>query len=284
MTSDNVLTGILETLSVPTDRVIYIHSSMDWLLRAGVGMREAIEALIDWIERGGGTLVMPAYPFRGSHETYLQGEPTLDVRRTPARVGLLNETLRRNPLARRSADPDLSVVALGRDAGSLAGGLLTGKDPTGPDSPFQRAIDLGGVLVGLGVSYNYMNMIHVLDSRYRAHYPLPIYSDREYPAHSRDAEGRVHHVVKQAMLNELQIHIKPGRVVTELEPGHDVFRAVRRGDTDFFVWELPTWERLCVGHLEARLSEGRFPCWLDAFARQAAAAAEAERGLGGTRP
>jgi len=36
-------------------------------------------------------------------------------------------------------------------------------------------IEHGGTLLGLGVSFNYMNMIHVLDSRYRQRYLFAIY-------------------------------------------------------------------------------------------------------------
>jgi aminoglycoside N3'-acetyltransferase len=262
MGNSNALTETLSKLSVPRDRVVYIHSAMDWLGRAGIRIGEAVDALLEWTDRGGGTLVLPAFPFRGSHETYLQSEPTFDVRRTPARVGLLNETLRRNGRAKRSLDPDLSVIALGQREDAIVGTGFTGSDPTGPDSPFQRVIELGGVLVGLGVSLNYMNMIHVLDSRYRARYPFAIYSGTVYTAQTIDAAGGVHHLVKHAMLNELQVHIKPSRVVQVLEPGRDIFRALKIGDTDFFIWDLPLWEGLCVAHIEQSLDARGFPCWL----------------------
>lgn len=263
----NALTQVLSELSVPRDRIVYIHSSMDWLGRAGIGVGEALGALIDWTDRGGGTLVFPAFPFRGSHEAYLQSEPTFDVRRSPARVGLLNETLRRRQGVRRSLDPDLSVIAFGPQAESVVGSGFTGADPTGADSPFQRVIELGGALLGLGVSFNYMNMIHVLDSRYRHRYPFEIYASSIYAARTIDGDGHLHRVNKQAMLNELQVHIRPGRIVPELRPGRDVFRSLKMGETDFFVWDLPLWERLCVAHVEQRLDAGAAPCWLTEVAR-----------------
>jgi len=262
MKTSSVLTETLSKLSVPKDRVLYVHSSMNWLARAGIGVGEALNALIDWTEAGGGTLVFPAFPFRGSHEAYLQSKPTFDVRRSPARVGLLNETMRRRKGVTRSLDADLSVIALGPQADAVIGTGLTGKDPTGPDSPFQRIIDLGGALAGLGVSFNYMNMIHVLDSRYRVQYPFDIYSSSIYSADTIDAAGRRHTVVKYAMLNDLQVHIKPSRVVHMLKPGRDTFRSLKMGDTDFFVWDLPSWETLCVAHAEQMLDAESFPCWL----------------------
>jgi hypothetical protein len=177
-------------------------------------------------------------------------------------VGLLNETMRRRKEVRRSLDPDLSVIAFGREAEAVVGGGFTGVDPTGGDSPFQRVIELGGTLLGLGVSFNYMSLIHVLDSRYRHRYPFEIYSPSRYAATTIDAAGRRHSVVKHAMSSELQVHIKPGRIIDALEPGRDVFRSVNLGETTFFVWELPLWERLCVAHVEAALDARRVPCWL----------------------
>ncbi len=262
MATPNPLATVLADLAVPRDRIIYVHSSMDWLGRADIRVGDALDALVDWVDSGGGTLAFPAFPFRGSHEAYLRTEPTLDVRRTPARVGLLNETLRRRKGVQRSLDPDLSVIALGPQADAVVGSLPTGPDPTGMDSPFQRIIELGGVLVGLGVNFNYLNMIHVLDSRYRHHYPCDIYSRSVYPAHTTGPDGRVWHLSKQAMLNELQVHIKPSRIITTLQPGPDVLRSTRIGETDFFVWDLPPWERLCVAHIEQALDAGRVPCWL----------------------
>jgi aminoglycoside N3'-acetyltransferase len=237
MEQTNAMTEVLTALSVPRDRILYVHSSMDWLNRAGIRLGDALNTLIDWTDRGG-TLVFPAFPFRGSHEAYLQGRPTFDVRRTPVRVGLLNETLRRRKGVKRSLDPDLSVIALGRQADAVIGTGFTGQDPTGSDSPFQRIITLNGALLGLGVSFNYMNMIHVLDSRYRDRYPFEIYSSAIYAARTIDAAGDVHEVTKQAMLNELQVHIKPSYVVRSRRPGCDVFRNEKIDDTDFFVWDL----------------------------------------------
>jgi aminoglycoside N3'-acetyltransferase len=257
----NALTEALTALSVPRDRVVYVQSSTDWLGRAGVRLGDAYQALLDWIAPGG-TLVMPAFPFRGSHEEYLQSHCDFDVRRSPARVGLLNETLRRRQGVRRSLDPDLSVIALGPEADAIVGSGFTGMDPMGPDSPFHRILARGGVLAGLGVSFNYMGLIHVLDARYRHRYPVELYSRTTYAVRVIDAAGCAHEVSKHAFLNEVQIHIKPSEVIRQLKPDRCTFRSVTRGETHFFVWELPQWEALCVAHIEEALADRQPPCWL----------------------
>lgn len=262
------LAPILARLAVPCDRVLYIHSSMDWMSRAGISIEDAINSLLRWVEDAGGTLVFPSFPFRGSHEAYLRTNPVFDVRQSPARVGLLNETFRRMKGVNRSIDPDLSIVAYGPSADVVVGDRPTGVDPTGPDSPFERVLRIGGCLLGLGVSLNYMNVIHVLDSRYRNDYPFSIYSDRLYDARSIDYDGVQHKLKKYAMLNDLQVHIKPSRVIPELKPKRDVFRDIAVGDTSFFVWELLPWEAMCVRHIEERLSVGRPPCWLEEVSKR----------------
>jgi len=260
------LASILAALAVPHDRVLYIHSSMDWISRAGISIEEAINGLLHWVESDGGTLVFPSFPFRGSHEAYLSANPIFDVRRSPARVGLLNETFRRRKGVKRSIDPDLSVVAIGPLADIIVGDRPTGADPTGPDSPFERVLRNGGYLLGLGVSFNYMNMIHVLDSRYRNDYHFNIFSDRLYHARSIDYDGVRHDLKKQAMLNDLQVHIKPSRVIRELNPTRDIFRNLAVGESLFFIWDLLPWETMCVRHIEERLSDARPPCWLEEVA------------------
>ena len=106
------LASLFEELSVPRDRVVYIHSSMDWMLKASLDVNEVTGTLISWFSEGG-TLVMPTFPFVRGHEAHLRTRPHLDVRATPTRSGLLNEWVRRHPRARRSLDPDLPVSAIG---------------------------------------------------------------------------------------------------------------------------------------------------------------------------
>ena len=38
MERSNALAQVLETLAVPHDRIIYIHSSMDWMGCAGISL------------------------------------------------------------------------------------------------------------------------------------------------------------------------------------------------------------------------------------------------------
>jgi aminoglycoside N3'-acetyltransferase len=259
------LAGLFEELRVPRRGVLYLHSSMDWMWRVGLGLDEVLATLISWTDDRG-TLVVPTFPFVRGHENYLRTKPHLDVRTTPTQVGVLNEFLRRLPDARRSIDPDLPVSARGPDAIEIVGDRPTGPDPKGPDSPFHRVVASGGTLIGLGVRTNYMGLIHVIDARFRHQYPFPVYSANTYPATSCDCEGVVHSVRKHAVLESIEKNIKPGRVIDLLPPGSDIFRSIVVEGSCFFRWTLPGWEEVSTRHVEERLRSGREPCWLELVA------------------
>src|SRR4029077_5012339 len=94
-----------------------------------------LKALLDWIGVRG-TLVMPSYPFHSTHQQYLAGGATFDVRKTPSSIGLLPEMFRRTRGAVRSLDPDFCVTALGPDAEAIVGEHPAGPDPFGADSSY----------------------------------------------------------------------------------------------------------------------------------------------------
>ena len=84
------LAGLFEELRVPRRGVLYLHSSMDWMWRVGLGLDEVLVTLTSWAgDRG--TLVVPTFPFVRGHEEYLRTRPHLDVRTTPTQAGVLNE-------------------------------------------------------------------------------------------------------------------------------------------------------------------------------------------------
>lgn len=259
------LDSILDALGVAPKQTCYIQSSIDWLARAGISPGDALAGLQ---QRTGiqGTLVVPAYPFSGLHEDYLRRSPAFDLRIGAARTGLLPEMLRRLPAARRSLDPDLPLVAVGPMAAKIAGNQPTGKDPTGADSPFARVLAAGGYLLGLGVSYNYMTLVHVIDSRYQKRYGLPLLTEECFKAAVRDADGQTREVCKRAVLASVQRHIRPARMIDELPTGQDFFRSLAIGDVIFFAWKLRPWEEWACRHVEERLAQGRPPCWLEDYA------------------
>jgi aminoglycoside N3'-acetyltransferase len=256
------LTAILQELDVKRDRVLFVHSSTDWLARIGITADELLKTLTEWVDSSG-TLVVPCFPYAGTEEDYLRTEPRFDVRRTPCRAGLLGEMVRRLPGARRSPDPDLSVAARGQLAEGIVGRVPRELDAFGPDSSFRRVLANPAQLVGLGVSLNTMSLIHVIDSRLQDRYPIPIYTTEVMKAELTDHTGTVHMIRRRAVRRAVQRHIKPYRMVEEFGKDRSVFRLLAIEGVNSFVWNLPRWEPLAMQHAEERSAVGRLPCWLE---------------------
>ena len=252
---------LLDALAVPSEGILYVHSSVDWIRRGGFDPATSLDTLR---RRAGaaGTVVMPAYPCRTTHVEYLSGAPVYDVRRTPTAAGLIAEAFRRTPGAVRSLDPDFCVAAIGGEAADIATPLAADPDPFGSDSPYQRMLDRGTTLVGLGVSLNTNSFIHLLDSRLQAQYDRPVYSADLFPASVVDEGGRCSTVSRRALSPQFQTRIAPSALVDEIGGDAETFTSFTAGGAVFFRWDLSRWYAASLAHAQARLATGQRPCWL----------------------
>ncbi len=260
--ADNGVMALLDMLEVPRHGVLYVQASADWMQRAGFGIAETLTALVEWTgERG--TLAMPSYPFQTPHREYLESGPTYDVRRSAAAIGLLPEMFRRTAGARRSLDPDFCVTARGADADAIVGSEPADRDPFGAGSSYQRMLDRGATLLGLGVSLNTNSFIHVIDSRAESGYPSPVYDDHLFSTTVVDAAGETRVVMRKALRPEFQQLTAPSTIQAAMQPPPEVFATVEINGARFFRWDLAAWAAWCLDHAAARSREGRWPVWLD---------------------
>jgi aminoglycoside N3'-acetyltransferase len=253
------LNTILEELQVPRAGVLYVQSSTDWLQKAGFSASDTLTALIDWTR--GGTLIMPAYPFRVTHAEYLASRPRFDVNKTPAAIGLIPEVFRRTAGVRRSLDPDFSIAALGADAGDIVETAPGDEDPFGETSVYARLLKRDSTLLGLGVSLNTNSFIHVIDSRLSDRYPRPAYAGR-FAADVADSSGAVTTVWRRALVPEFQQRTQPSAVVAASGPELEMFSSRTRREAMFFRWHLPRWSAWCDSHGRSAAEAGQWPCWL----------------------
>jgi aminoglycoside N3'-acetyltransferase len=260
---------VLEQLRVPREAVLYVQASADWIQRAGLDVSDVVPTLTAWAGSGG-TLVMPSYPFFTTHQEYLESAPVYDVRRTPSMIGLLPEMFRRTRGVVRSLDPDFCVSALGRDAAAIVGTTPAAPDPFGRDSSYQRMLDRGATLVGLGVSLNTTSFIHVIDSRAEAGYPSPVYGPRLFSVTTVDAGGQSLQVVRKALQPRFQQLTSPSAIVGEMKPADAVFATTDINGARFFKWDLEAWSSWCLGHADARSASGAWPCWLERLSSRTA--------------
>ncbi len=154
-----------------------VHSCLSSLGRVLGGAPAVIRALLAALGPRG-TLVMPALspevsdPVRWA-DWFLAGAelerarasvPAFDLDTTPTTMGLIPETFRRWPGTIRGPHPQVSVCALGPQAGEivLPHALEWGQ---GAGSPFDRLTALDAGLLLLGVEFNRATLLHYAESR-----------------------------------------------------------------------------------------------------------------------
>ena len=149
---------------------VVVHAS---LRAVGLDANELIDALLEAVGPDG-LVVMPAFTY--DNERYRSD--------LPVRTGMLAETFRRRPDARRSAHPTYSVAAVGSGAAELLEGHeRTGA--TGRDSPLGRLAASGGQVLLLGVGHVANTTVHVGEFEADAPY-LDIPFDPAWPTHGAD--------------------------------------------------------------------------------------------------
>lgn len=257
--------SVLEALAVPRGRVVYVQASVDWIQRAGILAPQMLAALLEW-PGAAGTLVMPSYPFHSTHHDYLSRGPIFDVRRSPAAIGLMPEMFRRTPGVLRSLDPDFCVCARGAEAEAIVGNEPAARDPFGPDSAYERMLQRGATLVGLGVSLNTNSFIHVIDSRAGARYPGPVYEDREYLTTVIDTQGRSRRVSRKCLRAPFQQLTSPSAIGSAMQPSPAAFTTLEIAGAQFFRWSLEEWATWSLSHARTQAERGRWPCWLGRLA------------------
>ena len=141
--------AILDTGATP-NRDLLVHASWSGFQQLQAKPSELLTTLRDIVGEHN-TLVMPT----GAVEKGRYGLILYDVEKSPSRMGMLSETLRRTPGALRSPVPIAPVSALGpaaerytrdyRDESSLT--------PWGRGSPYWEIANRGGQVLVLGIDF-----------------------------------------------------------------------------------------------------------------------------------
>lgn len=183
---------LCERLGVRKRSTVFVHSSAAHLdtefpfYRILTLLREAVGPE--------GTLVFPSWHYQGRAEDYLRRpDAVFDVKRSPTTMGIIAEFARRLDGARRSLHPTSSVVAVGPQAEVLV------KDhaafplwPCGPESPFYRIVDSGGIIVGLGVTAHNLSFVHCVEDEMKEAFPVEVRRPEPMLGRVHDAEKHEH--------------------------------------------------------------------------------------------
>ena len=155
--SEKNLLSAFKTLQIPDGSVVCIHAMLSGLGFIVGGPETVIRALLKSAEQV--TLMMPSFPFTGTTEAYLCGDPIFDREATPSKSGLLSETLRRYPGVRRSYHPTHPCVSIGPAAELLLKGSEVSLTPFGDDSTYGRFSRLGNAVLLL-IHTNNTSFVH----------------------------------------------------------------------------------------------------------------------------
>jgi aminoglycoside N3'-acetyltransferase len=259
--SDTNLSDILSALEVRPGGIVYVHSSAEWIQRGGVDIRTALSELRAALGPDA-TLVLPALPYSPPLEDFLATSPVVDLQRTPTRAGLLAEIFRRSPETRRTFDPDVSLSVGGPESDWIVGETpCLGWNPFGPHSPYRRILSAGAYVLGLGVSRNTMGLVHVIDSLFADRYPIDIYCRKTMQATSIDENGQRLVYYRRPVRREVDLNIKPERLVPEGRRRR-IFREVQVNGAFFFAWDLQSWKDLAMEHARKQVENLALPVWL----------------------
>jgi aminoglycoside 3-N-acetyltransferase len=164
--------AILDT-GVTPNRDLLVHASWGGFQQLQAKPSELLTTLLSIVGEHN-TLVMPT----GAVEKSRDGIMLYDVDRSPSRMGMLSETLRRTPGALRSPAPIAPVSAIGpaADAYTRDYRIESSLTPWGHGSPYWEIAQRGGQILVIGIDFvRTLTLMHtafdvLLDSN-----PIPNY-------------------------------------------------------------------------------------------------------------
>jgi aminoglycoside 3-N-acetyltransferase len=182
------LLAALHRVGVAPGSVVMVHSSFDAFAGFHGGALDVLRALQSAVGEHG-VLMMPTIPFEGLAVDYARSGQVFDVRRTPSRVGLLTELLRRMPDTVRSVHPTHSVAIWGENAARLAEGHAAAATPCGRGSPYHRLLERNGKILFLGADISVLTFIHTLEEVFEPMLPRSPFTTEWFQLTSRDASN-----------------------------------------------------------------------------------------------
>lgn len=185
-TTEANLTKSLKKLEIKPGSVICVHSMLSGLGYIVGGPQTVIRAIQKAVPDC--TIMMPSFPFDGSALDYLKTNPIYHRDKTPSKSGLLTETLRLYPGAKRSYHPTHPCVALGPKADYLIDGSENSVTPFGDDSTYGRFSNLEEAVLLLFHTNN-TSIVHRIQEMVN----MPnLFLDDLYDAMGYDSEGKLY--------------------------------------------------------------------------------------------
>jgi aminoglycoside 3-N-acetyltransferase len=147
----------LSSLGLESGDLVLVHSSLSKLGHVDGGSNTVIDSILEQIGPDG-TMLVPT--LTGSENLNKANPPVFDPETTPCWTGIIPETFRKRPEAKRSLHPTHSVAAIGPMADDLLKDHHLAKTPCGPDTPYYRLAQSGGKVLLMGVDLENCTLFH----------------------------------------------------------------------------------------------------------------------------
>jgi len=150
---------------------ICVHGSLSQIGNVRGGGAAVIRALQAAVSPRG-TLLMPAYG--SADQVFADASPEVDLRTAASMTGALTEIFRASDGVRRSSHPFSSVCAWGTQADFVIGGHADDPRICHPGSPLARLHQLGGKVMGIGITLGPVSFYHVVEDA-GGGFPVEVY-------------------------------------------------------------------------------------------------------------
>lgn len=177
----------LRNVGIKAGDVVFVHSAYN-AFEGFSGKPTNVIAALETAVGPDGTLMMPSMPFTGTALDYIAQSKSTDIRRTPSRMGILTEVLRRQKGTWRSLHPTHPVLAKGRLAEQLTTGHEQAATPCGDNSPFAKLPKVGAKILFLGTSIETMTFFHYLEEAYEAKLPASPFTSETVQTRVKDGD------------------------------------------------------------------------------------------------
>jgi aminoglycoside 3-N-acetyltransferase len=169
ITADQLGTALTD-VGLPAGGIVMVHSRLSafpWIVG---GVESVLRALLQACGPDGTVTAYAGWEDNPYHlanwptdqqAAYRAGMPPFDPATSEARrrYGRLPERIRTWPGSRRSAHPEMNLVAVGPHAQWLTRSTID-DDPWGPDSPLARVVEAEGTILLLGAPLDTITLIH----------------------------------------------------------------------------------------------------------------------------
>lgn len=241
MTGKQDILFSLDLMDIRKGDILLVHSALTSIGQVDGGAETVIDALLEAVGPTG-TVVM---------STLTGWAKPFDALTTPSAVGLISETFRRRPQARRSLHPVHSVAAIGGMADWITSGHEHCATGCGPGTPYAKMIGLHGKGVLLGVDMDRNTIMHTLEEYAAVPYlltltiPAPTYLPgqaeftlRRFPPGHRDFNRLTPLLRARQALTEGKIGLAAVKVI-ELDKLVTIGLETLAADPFFFICENP---------------------------------------------